>query len=518
MLCSRRSGAHAGAVMLLAIVGACGGDGPSAPRTGSIAVTSSVQTTLDNNAFNYDITVGSNAPRSVAAGTPASFVVSGIAAGAHAVAVSGLATGCTADAGSRTVNIAGGDTARVTFAITCARTSGDLVVAAATVGPDPDLNGYSVTVDGGIRGTVSPAGNIIVRGLTPGVHIVSLGDLAPNCSTATGTRSATVTAGGTANLVFDVTCRPKTGAIRFTAATTGQDITPVGYFVLVGDDDFVEVSANGSVALNDLRVGQYDIVTVGEASNCAITSAPLRTVTVTDGDTTRVSITGACLGRASTGARMFSATDAVNDTLNTSAGGRPRAFDIQSFAGEYHAEGWVTMTMRLDRPATGFWFEAPNSALARIDIDLDENAATGSQPLAAALGSTVSQGVDARIFVDLDTTMAELVIGNTLVGFTAVQFKGDSITVRFPLSMLNDDGNMSLTAAIGRFDAIATDYIPNGGTILARRPAAAGALSAAPFATHGGRVGPTVSADQARATVAASRRILAARRAAARHP
>src|SRR5438445_1054173 len=93
-------------------------------------------------------------------------------------------------------------------------TTGSVQVTAATGGADLDPDGYSVTLQGDtLSGTGSSTQPLAVNGsvtfssLKPGSYTLSLGGAALNCPVGgQNPRTASVTAGGTAHLTFQVTC------------------------------------------------------------------------------------------------------------------------------------------------------------------------------------------------------------------------------------------------------------------------------------------------------------------------
>ena len=133
---ARAVGAIVAVSGLLSPVACSDGGGPSAPRTGAIAVTSTVRTTSDNASFSYSITVDQGTPQTVSAAAPARIVIPGVSVGQHSVTLSGLAAGCTigsAPSDSRVVTIRGGDTVSVAFDVGCVRTTGDIAVTLSLI-------------------------------------------------------------------------------------------------------------------------------------------------------------------------------------------------------------------------------------------------------------------------------------------------------------------------------------------------------------------------------------------------
>src|SRR5256886_14289469 len=76
----------------------------------------------------------------------------GVAAGSHTVALSGIAGNCSVtNANPQTVTVTAGATTGAPFSLSCAPTgsgSGNLTIETSTTGSNLDADGYSLTVDG----------------------------------------------------------------------------------------------------------------------------------------------------------------------------------------------------------------------------------------------------------------------------------------------------------------------------------------------------------------------------------
>jgi len=95
--------------------------------------------------------------------------------------------------------------------------------SAATAEAALDPDGYSVVVGSQSR-PVALAGSVTFSGVSPGEHTVELKQLQDNCTTPDTPAEATVVAGGTAQVAFQVTCWPPTqGRIVFSSTRTGVE-------------------------------------------------------------------------------------------------------------------------------------------------------------------------------------------------------------------------------------------------------------------------------------------------------
>src|SRR5205085_12128033 len=114
---------------------------------------------------------------------------SGLAAGSHSVALSGVAPNCSVNGGtSRTVAVSAGGNASTAFSVTCTPippTTGSLTVTTSTSGSDLDPDGYTVTVEGAGSQPIptnSGGSGVTFSGLAAGSHSVALSGVASNCS------------------------------------------------------------------------------------------------------------------------------------------------------------------------------------------------------------------------------------------------------------------------------------------------------------------------------------------------
>lgn len=86
-------------------------------------------------------------------------------------------------------------------------TTGDLAVTAASTGFSLDPDGYDLALDGGTPTPIQINGTNTFSDLGPGSHTVLLGGVASNCTlSGQATRTATVVAGQTASIIYNLTC------------------------------------------------------------------------------------------------------------------------------------------------------------------------------------------------------------------------------------------------------------------------------------------------------------------------
>src|SRR5205809_618096 len=267
------------------------------PKTGDLtATTSTTGTSLDPDG--YTVTVDGNTSKAI--GTNGSVGFADLSAGDHSVALSGVAANCSASGGtSRTVTVPAGGTASTTFAVSCAATTGNLTVTTNTTGSNLDPDGYTVVVDGSQSQAIGINASVTGSGPSPGNHAAQLGGPAHNCARGANPRTVRVTAGATATTTFSVSCTAPTttGTLSVTTSTTGQNI-PASYTLNVTGPSFptgtsTPINANGNVTAT-VTSGDYQVSLSDVPSNCTVSGANPRTVTVPAGGTATTTFAVTC--------------------------------------------------------------------------------------------------------------------------------------------------------------------------------------------------------------------------------
>lgn len=284
------------------------------PAAGTLTVTT--RTTGDGaDPDGYAFAIGDGDAQPI--GPSASVSVGGVAAGAIQVELSGLADNCRVEgANPRPVTVPAGGAAEVVFAVTCSAGTGTLVVTTASSGEPADPNGYTVSVDGGPGVAIGGTATQTFDDLAPGVHTVSLGGLASNCSVqGQNPRSATVSASATTRLTFSVTCAATTGGL--TVTVSGLPAAAAAAVTVTGPGGFRrEVAATTTLA--DLAPGGYTVTAASvTADGSTYTPSPsTTTMEVEAGATASVTVT-------------YAAT--AGPTLNLSIAGLHLTQSVQTF-------------------------------------------------------------------------------------------------------------------------------------------------------------------------------------------
>src|SRR5207247_8184068 len=102
-----------------------------------------------------------------------------------------------------------------------------------------------------------------------------------------------VPAGGTASTTFAVSCAATTGNLTVTTNTTGSNLDPDGYTVVVDGSQSQAIGINTSVTFSGLSPGNHSVQLNGLAQNCTVSSNP-RTVSITAGTTTTTTFSVSC--------------------------------------------------------------------------------------------------------------------------------------------------------------------------------------------------------------------------------
>ena len=214
-------------------------------------------------------------------GPNASMTVGNLGAGPHSVTLSGVAGNCiVAGTNPRPVTISAGATTDVSFSITCSAiaTTGSIRVTTVTSGPDPD-NNYSVSVDGGTAQNIGANATITINGISAGTRPVTLSGIAGNCEVeGDNPRSATVSAGTTAEVAFAVACAaptvgPGSWALRARIPTVRQALA--GAVVQNATGQYIFYAIGGVGGTDEGNLARDQVEAYNAATNTWSGRAPL---------------------------------------------------------------------------------------------------------------------------------------------------------------------------------------------------------------------------------------------------
>jgi len=129
--------------------------------------------------------------------------------GDHTVTLSGIPDHCALDGiNPRTTTVREGDTSAIRFAIICALPEvGGFQVEVSSTGGPPDDDGYQLSVAGAALRVIAIEAIELFADLAPGVHLVTLKDVAPHCKVQGGNpQPFTVVIGKTVRVRLGVHC------------------------------------------------------------------------------------------------------------------------------------------------------------------------------------------------------------------------------------------------------------------------------------------------------------------------
>ena len=167
----------------------------------------------------YSVSLDQGDPRPI--GTSDQLTLGAVAAGAHTVGLSGVASNCTLQgANPQPATVTTGQVTEVAFSVICVSVVGALTVTTSTSGTSQDLDGYSVQVDDRAGQPIAPNGSVTIADLPAGSHTVLLAGVAATCRVdGDNPRPTEIAVGQTAALTFTVTCA--TAVLRWTPMTSG---------------------------------------------------------------------------------------------------------------------------------------------------------------------------------------------------------------------------------------------------------------------------------------------------------
>lgn len=435
--------------------------GPKPP--GTVAVTFTTKQG-DENLFVWGVSLDGANPRTVNSNSNGTFTLEAVPPGDHHLILSSLPKACSSGADDRIVTVPSKDTVRVTIAVKCTRVTGDVSLFVSTSGVEFDLDGYTVSLDGasGPHLDATNSATVLLARLTPGAHEITLSGLASNCSVApTEPHTALVVVDQAVTLSVNVVCRSTNGTIQVITATNNVSTAdPDGYLVTVGTASSAFAPPNGVTNVS-AKAGSYT-VTLSDIEPSCTASPASKTITIAALETIAVNFAVTCGAYPATVAGATSA-DPADDTLPNATNNPNASFDIVAMSTRYGST-FMVISLKFSRPiGTGV-------VTGAIDLDVDENAATGDTALLSRFGGPLIRGVDRRIAfgsgIAAGTFLLSTIADPKLIGAVA---DGDSMQFFLPYSKLQDDGNLSITTIIGPIDR-PTDFAPNTGVVVSHIP------------------------------------------------
>jgi hypothetical protein len=176
--------------------------------------------------------------------------------------------------------------------------TGAIEVTTSTSGPEPDADGYALTLDDAEVQAIGASAVVMLADLAPGSHAIGLAGVSPNCTVqGSNPRTVTVVAGETAAASLVVICAPPppaTGSMSVTTSTSGSVPDPDGYDITVDGNGGRLIGVDESIAVSDLTAGDHLIGLSGVAANCLVAGDNPRTVAVVAGSAVAVEFSVQC--------------------------------------------------------------------------------------------------------------------------------------------------------------------------------------------------------------------------------
>lgn len=262
--------------------------GPPPVSAGALRIVTTTSG-LDPDPDGYRFVVDDGASQPI--GVNAAVTLANVAASGHTIRLSEVAANCAVQGTNpRSASVPAGGTTDVSFAITCAATTGTIQASVTTSGAPPDPDGYVAKLDGGEPGQpIGVSGSGSFSGVTAGNHSVALTGVARNCTVAEGTsRNLVVSAGTNTQVAFAVTCTADTGSLTVSVTTAGLSPDPDGYTVSIDGEAAQAIESSGEVTIADLAAGTHSVGLSGLVANCLVDGDNPRPAVVTTGSTAAV--------------------------------------------------------------------------------------------------------------------------------------------------------------------------------------------------------------------------------------
>lgn len=172
--------------------------------------------------------------------------------------------------------------------------TGALEVMTATSGPEPDPDGYTVSVADGDGRSIGTDDTLLVEGLEEDDLAVELSNLAGNCAVdGDNPLAVTVVAADTVPAEFAVVCAGR-GALEVTTSTVAGDLDGDGFRVAVDGGQMRSIGTEDAEVFAGLAAGDHVVALSGLAAGCVVDGDNPRDATAPAGDTARVAMAVTC--------------------------------------------------------------------------------------------------------------------------------------------------------------------------------------------------------------------------------
>lgn len=164
----------------------------------------------------------------------------------------------------------------------------------------------------------------------------------------------------------------------------------------------------------------------------------------------------------------------VSDPGGDTFGSGPTQLDVLSLSVTAH-RGLLDISLSFAAPISAPDSGQPNAIDGFVDIDVDQNVASGDLPFVDSIGGGAS-GLGNEFYVDLFSYSAvdgsaDLVDdpSETVVARVPIDVGDSQLTVSIPFWLLADDGALQVAAVVGTLTE-PTDIVPNRGSVSSGNP------------------------------------------------
>jgi WD40 repeat protein len=172
---------------------------------------------------------------------------------------------------------------------------GELELAVTTTGVDLDPDGYLVVLDENAPQRIPPNQTLTLGDLVAGPHQVEVSDIAGNCTLAgDNPRTLTVVGGRATQVPVSVACSAFPGSLRVTVTSSGWDLDPDGYSLILDGNPAGTLAAEDVLTLPSAPAGAHTATLTGVAPNCALRIPRQLTVTVNSKQESAIAFTVLC--------------------------------------------------------------------------------------------------------------------------------------------------------------------------------------------------------------------------------
>jgi hypothetical protein len=180
--------------------------------------------------------------------------------------------------------------------------TGTIEVGTATSGANQDRNGFTVTLDSVAVLRIAVNGSVVIAGVSPGPHLIGLGDVSATC-TVQGQHpvAVVVVTGATVTVAFDVSCSTPAAPPPITAApivvstvTTGESqLDADGYVLVLDGTPHAAIGLNDSLVITSPSFAPRVLTLIDVAAGCRVGEPNPREVSPRP-DTTRTTFAVSC--------------------------------------------------------------------------------------------------------------------------------------------------------------------------------------------------------------------------------